>query len=70
MWSETSHDFSKVNTVNYKLAAEITIEESKKPIVILMFKNDNSKNITIDELDVESVNKYCDVIRIINRNKI
>ena len=35
-----------------------------------MFKNDNSKNITIDELDVESVNKYCDVIRIINRNKI
>ena len=69
-YSETSHDFSKVNTVNYKLAAEITIEESKKPIIILMFKNNNSKNITIDELDVESVNKYCDVIRIINRNKI
>ena len=69
-YSETSHDFSKVNTVNYKLAAEIAIEESKKPIVILMFKNDYSNDVRINGLDVENVNKYCDVIRIINRNKI
>lgn len=67
-YHETSHDFSKVNTVNYKLAAEIPFEDSKKPIVILMNKKGNC--VLMSGLDVEKVNKYCEVIKIINRNKI
>lgn len=69
-YSETSHDFSKVSTVRYKLAAEISLEESKHPIIIVMFKNDDSNDKTIDGLNVEEVNEYCEVIKIINRNKI
>lgn len=69
-YSETSHDFSKVSTVRYKLAAEISLEESKRPIIIIMFKNDMSNDVKIEDLDVDGVNQYCEVIRIINRNKI
>ena len=69
-YSETSHDFSKVSTVNYKLGAEISLEDAKKPIVIVMFKGDIVGSVEIDGLDIEGVKKYCEVIKIINRNKM
>lgn len=69
-YAETSHDFAKVNTVRYKIATQITLEESKQPIVIIMFKNNSSNKIKIDGLGVEEVNNHCEVIKIINRNKI
>lgn len=69
-YNETSHDFSKVNTVRFCLASEISIEDSRRPIVVVMFKNDKSNGRKIDGMNVEEVNQFCDVIRIINRNKI
>lgn len=72
-YSETSHDFSKVNTVKYKLGAQISKEETKKPIVVLMAKNNDTQKIEKiynEGLTIDEVNKYCDIIKIINRNKI
>lgn len=72
-YSESSHDFSKVNTVHYKLGGLISQKEAKLPIVILMAKNNDTKkikNLLIEGLEIEDANKYCDIIKIINRNKI
>jgi tetratricopeptide (TPR) repeat protein len=66
-YSETSHDFSKVNSVNYKIAAEIPLTCKNKPIVIIAKKDD--KNFS-DGLSIEDVQKNYVVIRIINRNKL
>lgn len=66
-YSETSHDFSKVNTVRWKIAAEISNEESKLPLVILTSKNGSYPD---SSLSIEDVHEKCEVIRILNRNKI
>ena len=67
-YSENSHDFSKVNTVRYKIAAEISLEDAKRPLVIVARKDgDHSMN---DCKTVEEVHEKCHVIKIINRNKI
>lgn len=66
-YSEDSHDFSKVNTVNYKIASQISLEDSKKPLVILTCKNGDFVD---DGLTVEDVNKECNVIKIINRSML
>lgn len=67
-YSETSHDFSKVNTVRYKIGAEISVEESRLPLVVLMGKNDEL--VSLDGMTVEDVNEKCEVIRILNRNSL
>lgn len=67
-YSEDSHDFSKVNTVRYKIAAEISLENAKKPLVIVARK-DGGYSME-DCKTVEEVHEKCHVIRIINRNKI
>ena len=67
-YSETSHDFSKVNTVRYKMGAQISNEESRLPLVVLMGKNNES--VTVEGMTVEDVNEKCVVIRILNRNKL
>jgi len=66
-YSDDSHDFSKVNSINYKMASEISIEDSKKPLIILISKDQNSLG---DNLTVEDVNSKYIVIKILNRNKI
>ncbi len=66
-YNEDSHDFSKVNTVYYKIAAQISLEDSKKPLVILTAKDGDSID---DGLTVEDVNEKSIVIKILNRSKL
>lgn len=66
-YSDDSHDFSKVNSINYKMAAEISVEDSKKPLIILISKSQDSLG---DNLTVEDVNNHYIVIKILNRNKL
>lgn len=66
-YSDDSHDFSKVNSINYKMAAEISIEDSQKPLVILISKSQDSLG---DNLTVEDVNNHYIVVKILNRNKL
>lgn len=67
-YADTKHDFSKVNTVRYKIAAQISQNDVGRPIVILMIK---SKNLSsVDGLTVSEVSEKCEVIKILNRNKI
>lgn len=66
-YSDDSHDFSKVNSVNFKYAGEIEQSKSKKPLFVLFFKKGyNLKN----ELSVEDVQNDCIVIKILNRSAI
>lgn len=67
-YADTSHDFSKVNTVRYNIAAEISQEEAKRPIVILMIKDNELKSV--NGLTVSEVSEKCEVIRILNRAKL
>lgn len=66
-YSETSHDFSKVSSVKYKMAAQISQSYTSKPIVIIVKKSSGylSGKISIDELEKDYV-----VIKILNRNKL
>lgn len=66
-YSETSHDFSKVNTVRWKIAAEISNEESKLPLIILTSKDETPLDST---LSLNDVREKCEAIKILNRNKI
>lgn len=66
-YRDDTHDFSKVNTVRYKLGNEISLEDSKKPIVIIIPKQGESFK---DESDIEYVKEHYNVVKIINRNKI
>lgn len=66
-YSETSHDFSKVNSVNYKTAAEIPLSYKSKPIVILARKNYGSFS---DTISIEDIQKNYVVIKILNRDKL
>ena len=66
-YSETSHDFSKVNTVRWKIAAEISNEDSMLPLIILTSKDGTSPDST---LSLDDVREKCEVIKILNRNKI
>lgn len=65
-YSEDSHDFSKVSTVRYELAATISKEDSKKTIVI-MVDEDKNKN---KELTPEYVINNCKVVKVLNRHKL
>ena len=67
-YADTSHDFSKVNTVRYNIAAQISQDEAKLPIVILMIKDDELKSV--NGLTVSEVSEKCEVIRILNRTKL
>lgn len=66
-YSDDSHDFSKVNSINYKMASEISVEDSKKPLVILISKNQESLG---DNLTIDDVNDKYIVVKILNRNKL
>lgn len=66
-YSDDSHDFSKVNSVNYKFAGEIEQTQSKKPLFVLFAKDGHNLK---DELSVEEVHNDCIVIKVLNRNAI
>ena len=66
-YSDDTHDFSKVNSVRYKIASEISIEDSKYPLVILVSKDGSWLD---NELTIEDVHQKCIVVKILNRNKI
>ena len=62
-----THDFSKVNSVRYKIASEISVENSKLPLVILTSKDGSWVN---NELTIEDVHQKCIVVKILNRSNI
>ena len=66
-YADTKHDFSKVNTVKYKIATQISQREASLPIVILMIKDDNLHSV--NGLTVSEVSEKCEVIKILNRSK-
>lgn len=66
-YSDDSHDFSKVNSVNYKFAGEINQQDAKKPLFVIFSKNGHSLK---DEMSVDEVHADCIVIKVINRNAI
>ena len=66
-YRDDSHDFSKVNTVRYKLGNEISIEDSKLPIIIIIPKEEKSFK---DEADIEYAKENYNIVKIINRNKL
>jgi len=65
-YSDNSHSFSKVDKIRYKIAGEITKEETKKPLFFLTKK----KGYLGDRLTVEDVKKDYVVIKVVNRHKI
>lgn len=69
-YSDDSHDFSKVNSIRYKLAAEISIEDSKRPLVVITKKDGNGGIKYNDSLSVNDVHNDYYVIKILNRNKL
>jgi len=66
-YSDDSHDFSKVNTVKYKLACEISTELTKQPLIMLVKKDGTNvkDKLTIDEVKTDYL-----VTMIVNRNKL
>jgi hypothetical protein len=66
-YSETSHDFSKVSSVKYKMAAEIPMSYTKKPLLILTKKTNNTSS---GLLTIEDVRDNYEVIKILNRNNL
>lgn len=66
-YSDDSHDFSKVNSVNYKFAGEIEQTKTKKPLFVLFAKDGHNLK---DEMSVEDVHNDCIVIKVLNRNAI
>ncbi len=66
-YSDDSHDFSKVNSVNYKFAGEIEQTKNKKTLFVLFSKDGHNLK---DELSVEDVHNDCIVIKVLNRNAI
>lgn len=66
-YSDDSHDFSKVNTVKYKLACEISTELTKQPLIMLVKKDGTNvkDKLTIDEVKTDYL-----VTMIMNRNKL
>ena len=66
-YSETSHDFSKVSSVKYKMAAQIPQSYTSKPIVIIVRK---TSGYLSGEISIEEVRKDYEVIKILNRNKL
>ena len=64
-YSDDTHDFSKVNSVKYKLGAEISIKESKLPLIIITSKNASN---TPSSVDVDYISKNCVVVKSFNLN--
>lgn len=66
-YSETSHDFSKVSSVKYKMAAQIPQSYTSKPIVIIVRK---ISGYLSGEISIDEVRENYEVIKILNRNRL
>ena len=66
-YSETSHDFSKVSSVKYKMAAQIPQSYTSKPIVIIVRKTSGYMS---GEISIDEVRENYEVIKILNRNRL
>lgn len=66
-YSETSHDFSKVSSVKYKMAAQIPLSYTSKPIVIVVKK---TSGYLSGEISIDEVRKNYEVVKILNRNRL
>ncbi len=66
-YSEISHDFSKVSSVKYKMAAQIPQSYTSKPIVIIVKKGSGYLS---GELSVNDVKQDYTVIKILNRKRL
>ena len=67
-YSETSHDFSKVSSVKYKMAAQIPQSYTSKPIVIIVRKK--SSGYLSGEISIDEVRENYEVVKILNRNRL
>ncbi|UKK68525.1 hypothetical protein L6466_08270 [Prevotella communis] len=66
-YSETNHDFSKVSSVKYKMAAQIPQSYTSKPIVIIAKK---TYGYLSGEISIDEVRENYEVIKILNRNRL
>lgn len=66
-YSDDTHDFSKVNSVKYKLGAEISMKEAKLPLIIITSKSASS---IPDSVDVDYISKNCVVVKTFNFNRL
>lgn len=66
-YSETSHDFSKVSSVKYKMAAQIPQSYKNKPIVIIARK---TSGFLSGEISIDEVRENYEVVKILNRNRL
>lgn len=66
-YTDYSHDFSKVNSIRYKLAAEISLKDSKQPLVVIAKKDGGYLR---DSLSVSEVYENYYILKILNRNKL
>ena len=66
-YSETSHDFSKVSSVKYKMAAQIPQSYTSKTIVIIAKK---TYGYLSGEISIDEVRENYEVIKILNRNRL
>ena len=66
-YSETSHDFSKVSSVKYKMAAQIPQSYTSKPIVIIVRK---TSGYLSGEISIDEVRENYEVIKVLNRNRL
>lgn len=66
-YSETSHDFSKVSSVKYKMAAQIPQSYTNKPIVIIVKK---TSGYLSGEISLDEVRENYEVVKILNRNRL
>ena len=66
-YSETSHDFSKVSSVKYKMAAQIPQSYTSKPIIIIVRK---TSGYLSGEISIDEVRENYEVVKILNRNRL
>lgn len=66
-YSETSHDFSKVSSVKYKMAAQIPQSYTSKPIVIIVRK---TSGYLSGEISIDEVRDNYEVVKVLNRNRL
>ena len=66
-YSETSHDFSKVSSVKYKMAAQIPQSYTSKPVVIIVRK---TSGYMASEISIGELRENYEVIKILNRNRL
>jgi hypothetical protein len=71
-YDDDSHDFNKVSTIQYKIAALLKSEYRKLPLFVVV-KKDNAKSFHSSDyatLTIKQLNEDFVVIQVLNRDKI